>query len=354
MSKSEAIRHPHPRRATQFDAFDDSYGPRRTDPHLAEYEGRGTRIPNDWDDGSQRPPYRPNSDSLIRQEENEAEDPISPLELPEQSNLNRIEQPSKCDHAAHALLMKRIGMILLLIGVLLGTGYVIWLAASRRTGRPVIPSADHSIRRSLEEIEFAVYEISTRLPQPADIDEFRNAISTQIKIVRSEIDKLNSAVELLGKPLSAQDLNPVVSKADEIGSKVDLIFLELQKACEKWSPCPENTAATPMSLDSVSPLLSPLAERLNRRTPADYRAVDEVLTGLRLLNPQDARIWYLSALARGYLTNQFDTEELKNWTNFGAHLERMGQPTKKDVDDSFARFKLPPDAMLWLSQFRKE
>jgi hypothetical protein len=72
---------------------------------------------------------------------------------------------------------------------------------------------------------------------------------------------------------------------------------------------------------------------------------------LQKTHGDDARVWYFSALARGFSTNDWrgETERL---VEKGIERERLGTPNKAKIDSSFSSLK-KETGKEWLAAYRQ-
>ena len=68
-------------------------------------------------------------------------------------------------------------------------------------------------------------------------------------------------------------------------------------------------------------------------------------------HPDDARVWYYSALANGLATKQWkgETEEL---VNKGVDCEKSGNPAAAEIDAAFSNLT-KANGQDWLAYYRK-
>jgi TolA-binding protein len=82
-----------------------------------------------------------------------------------------------------------------------------------------------------------------------------------------------------------------------------------------------------------------------------YAQAREVFRRLQRARPNDARVWYFSALANGLITRDWDGKT-KELFDKGVARERAGDPPSERIDKAFADLK-SAEAREWLERFRR-
>ena len=119
----------------------------------------------------------------------------------------------------------------------------------------------------------------------------------------------------------------------------------------KLDPAAGPSRASVASTDSDS-RDDALADGMVMFKKGQYSKADEIFRKLQLARPQDARVWYFSALAHGLATGQWDGET-KRFVVQGADRERAGSPTASRIDAAFADLS-PAQGKNWLSAYRSQ
>ncbi|HET6881182.1 MAG TPA: hypothetical protein VFI31_13565 [Pirellulales bacterium] len=83
-----------------------------------------------------------------------------------------------------------------------------------------------------------------------------------------------------------------------------------------------------------------------------YSQSYEVLRRLQRARPKDARVWYLSALANGLATGNWDGKT-KQLAEQGIACERSGRPSHIDIDETLSGID-SAEAMSWMAELRKD
>jgi hypothetical protein len=83
-----------------------------------------------------------------------------------------------------------------------------------------------------------------------------------------------------------------------------------------------------------------------------YADAREWFGKLEEVHPDDARVWYLAALATGLATNNWDGEA-KRLADKGVERERAGTPSSSRIDSALAGLTLPTGRE-WLAYYRRD
>ena len=82
-----------------------------------------------------------------------------------------------------------------------------------------------------------------------------------------------------------------------------------------------------------------------------YATVREVFLRLQVAQPDDARVWYLSALAEGLARGDWDGEA-RRLAEKGLECERAGRPSTTQIDAALAT-RTPIKGEDWLASLRR-
>ena len=82
-----------------------------------------------------------------------------------------------------------------------------------------------------------------------------------------------------------------------------------------------------------------------------YPEARDAFVKLQAASPNDARVWYLAAIANGFATGVW-VGETEKMVNTGLDKEKAGQPSSGRVDSTVA-FLTPATGKSWLADYRK-
>jgi len=204
------------------------------------------------------------------------------------------------------------------------------IAALERKVESADPSA---IDAKIEPLAKRVDELAAEPTPPVDL----KPIEEQVTGLGENTNALNEAVEALQSDLDEQKKAIAVLRAR----------IEALPETAEASPPP----STPASSDSEADVETRLTQAVELFRKNEFGPAREEFAKLRTSDPDDARVWYYSALATGFATNEWgqDSDTLR-FVNRGMELERQGKPDKSSIDAAFA--DLAPSAKAWLDAFR--
>jgi TolA-binding protein len=222
-------------------------------------------------------------------------------------------------------------------------------------------------------------------PAPASAAEVKSdpvaALTTQVDGLGKRLDDLQKQLAALPKPEPAPDLKPIEAKVDAlakqvasagdtkgIDDKVAQASAAVAAAQTKLDALARASAARDGDVAALKDRVKLLAEArpaatapaANANAEADYaRAVDlfrknqfaparDAFARLQESMPNDARVWYYSALSNGYATNVWNGET-ERLVNKGREVEKAGGDPSK-INAAFA--DLPAQTKNWLDAFR--
>jgi hypothetical protein len=258
--------------------------------------------------------------------------------------------------------------------ILLGIAFIAAITAAALVGSW---SAGNLLKKAAAPLPPAPSTVSTPTPEPAPAAP-TPATADDLKALRGEVEglakqlaALATKVDGLPKAEPAPDLKPIQAKLDDLGGlaekfgelskKVDAADEQARAASKAADSSKEEIAALTAKIDkpveAVAPKptaepkladIGPAAELFRANKFADARAA---LAKLRQSNPEDARVWYYSALANGFATGKWDgeTEQL---VLKGVERERIGTPDAAQIDAAFSGLA-GTAGKSWLAAYRR-
>ena len=175
------------------------------------------------------------------------------------------------------------------------------------------------------------------------VDEIAE-LPSRSRQMESRLDRLQEEVKGLRERLAAEkDRGGSAAEAATIGAverKVETLTSP--------APLPSTSVlpADPSSPDDA------MAEGIALFKRGLYPQADDIFRKLQLTRPQDARVWYYSALAHGFTTGQWDGDT-RRFVVQGAERERAGFPSTSQIDTAFAGLN-PAQGKDWLASYRSQ
>lgn len=258
--------------------------------------------------------------------------------------------------------------------ILLGIAFIAAITAAALVGSW---SAGNLLKKAAAPLPPAPSTVSTPTPEPAPAAP-TPATADDLKVLQGEVEglakqlaALTTKVDGLPRPEPAPDLKPIQARLDDLGGlaekigelskKVDAADEQARAASKAADSSKEEIAALAAKVDrpveAVAPTptaepkladIKPAADLFGAKKFADARAA---LAKLQQSNPEDARVWYYSALANGFATGKWDgeTEQL---VLKGVERERAGTPDAAQIDAAFSGLT-GATGKSWLAAYRQ-
>jgi len=207
--------------------------------------------------------------------------------------------------------------------------------------------------------------------------------SARVDGLADKLDQLQSRVEAIPKPSPPPDIEPLRSKlssVDELSKKVDALGERLDFLPKKIDKDSKEIADLTAKIEEAQKTMTSLRSELTARRDAStdrgnepasrlamkptgagaaasghednvamqalltpgveqfqkkqYKEASQEFNNLARTKPEDARVWYYAALARGFATGDWkgDTERL---VMRGVEQEKAGTPPKPEIDETF-------------------
>jgi hypothetical protein len=198
------------------------------------------------------------------------------------------------------------------------------------------------------------------LPKPAtapDLEPLNNRLST-IEDLPRKIQALEARVNAVPTKVDQESRKITTLMADMEGMKTQVSSLRNDlvtatkgggPAVKAARPITETSSSTPREIEPpVNATLQPGIELFRQK---HHDQASEFFSRLTRTMPDDARVWYFAALARGLTTKDWkgETERL---VNEGVQREKAGKPAKPEIDSAFADLT-PETGKDWLAFYRR-
>jgi hypothetical protein len=191
---------------------------------------------------------------------------------------------------------------------------------------------------SVASMKSAIAELSARPAAPPP------APAVDLDPLRRSVEEVKTAVAAREPGASRDEVGKVAEAVADVKARVESLassVAESRRAVMK--PAAPTPAIAPEVVAALVPLL---ADGYARGGAA---AVDQSARDLLRLDPQDARLWYLAALARGAATGDWANEPARH-ARRGQELEAQGHPPASEVDALLSRFDA--NSRGWLNYYR--
>lgn len=290
-----------------------------------------------------------------------------------------------------------IGAIALLCGILGAWGYSSFSGDSSNKGdqkssSKTSDSGDKSggskTKKSDDEEAGSKAESATEIPGFTSASD-ADTLKKQISHLAERIDQLGQRIDSLDRPRNETppDVHTLQNKVGELAREVDEVadlpskYRRLENRLEELRAAVktlrdhgpstddnhEEIQAVDQAVKTLSdgkvPSTSPpprtdgrkssddaaMTEALDLFHLAKYAMAREILHKMQVTRPDDARVWYFSALARGLTTGDWQGETRTLLTR-GIERERAGTPPTPVIDQSLS--DLEPSQKRWLASYR--
>ena len=214
-------------------------------------------------------------------------------------------------------------------------------------------------------------KLSDRVDHMAtDVDQAKKQIadrpdySNQIKMDNDRINQLSQTVtqmpaqfdsinQRLGTLSKMEDSNSS-SRVDGIDKRVEDLSKSIDSIRAGMNTSPRRSGNAGGGSSRVEDVnieglaMEQAAELFNAKK---YTEAKDAFMKLQAVFPDDARVWYYSALANGFATGKWlgETEQM---VNTGLGKEKAGQPSSDKIDAIFAKLT-PSTGRDWLASYRK-
>lgn len=211
-------------------------------------------------------------------------------------------------------------------------------------------------------------------PDPAELDKLKGTmedLSQRVAALQTKVDAGPPAVDLtpiegkvaeVAKGVGAMPgrVETLERRAGDFDKAIESIRSEVAANRGRSAIPPAPTLAVDPEPAKAAPRATPrsegpapkaLAGAVDLYKQGRYAQARDAFATLRQAGPDDARVWYYSALATGFAANQWRGEP-EQLVNKAIELEKTGKPNAYQIDATFADLS-PPGAKAWLDGYRK-
>jgi tetratricopeptide (TPR) repeat protein len=212
-------------------------------------------------------------------------------------------------------------------------------AAEPLSPSPTASDRSDDLRKDLSDVKRLAERLGERidaLPQPP---------------APPDLAPLQERLEALSKQIEA--IPELSTKLTELSDRVDALARELEatrtELAELKKPRPQPEPASEPMPEENDPLLENSATLFRQ---GQYAQALTILRKLQEKTPDDARVWYYSALAHGLANRQWSAGETIAWISRGIEREKAGTPDRATIDAAFADLTVPTGKD-WLASYRQ-
>jgi TolA-binding protein len=251
-----------------------------------------------------------------------------------------------------------------------------WAFASFAPKDQEKPTGDDPSRQAKKDSS----ESQAKKQDDAPSSEGDDKLREQIRNLSTRFEALRQRVETLSMPrdMNSPDLTAVRVRVDEFSRSVDgmkelpgrfrAMETRLDRLVDEMKGRPNRPAdpetKTPVAVSASpeppppappadpSPSDGDLAAGMALFKESKYPEAEAKFRELQRTRPEDARVWYFSALSVGLTTGQWDGEA-RTFVIQGADRERAGLPATSVIDSALAELN-PKSGKDWLASYRSQ
>ena len=325
--------------ATDTPQFDDSPPP-RDDPHGTETDQPGTPPPAG----------APTSPGLAK-----------PADAPRPSLAAQQAAPARQSTVS---IMSTITMSVATAGLIMG-GYALYRAFAPPRPPGEVTSGEMGDMVKKEDLKKAtdrMDQIATDLDQAKKQIEARPDYAPQLKMQADRLNELSQSVSQM-TPM----FDSVNQKLDTLGKvqgttapgRIDAMDKQVEEMARALDALRANVASIQRagggggaSTNAEAALeMQAMDSAVELFKAQKYTEARDAFVKLQASTPNDARVWYLAAIANGFATGVW-VGETERMVNTGLDHEKAGQPSSGRIDSTLA-FLTPNTGKAWLADYRK-
>ena len=196
-------------------------------------------------------------------------------------------------------------------------------------------------------------ELKTAEKQISDRPDY----SPELKMQRERVDALDRSIA--GFPAQMDSIRQkleTVSKIEDTNSStkingMDQRLTDLASAVDNLRNSPSSPVNTIQNAGDLKVDRLAIAQAVDLYKNKKWSEAQDAFSKLQSIYPNDATIWYYSALANGFATGQWlgETERL---VKVGLDKEKQGEPSSATIDSAFSDLT-PATGKNWLADYRK-
>jgi len=218
------------------------------------------------------------------------------------------------------------------------------------------------LAEKLDQLQSRVEAIPKPSPPP-DIEPLKSKLSS-VDVLSKKVDSLSERLDFLPKKIDKDskeiaDLTAKIEDAQktmaslrsELSARRDSTTNRGNEPASRVAMKPTEAGATTSGREdevAIEALLTPGVDQFKKK---QYKEASEEFNNLTRLKPEDARVWYYAALARGFATGDWKGETERLVTR-GVEREKAGTPPKPEIDETFKGLT-HETGKDWLSFYRR-
>lgn len=205
------------------------------------------------------------------------------------------------------------------------------------------------LHQRLESVAKTVEEIAPLAKQVETLGGRLDALDTSVKGLQNRVNSLQMASE---QPEKLREKEKPAAPAESPLPGANAPAGTQVASASRASDAEKRDPARPIVEDVDSPAENAaLAQGAELFKQGKFQEAYEAFSKLQASSPNDARVWYYSALSRGFATKDWQ-DETKKLVLKGVELEKAGTPPTAEIDKMFGDLSLSTGSA-WLKYYRE-
>ena len=284
---------------------------------------------------------------------------ISPSQAAAQPKPQTAHQPAPAAKTSSTSMIS-YGVMMVIGAALAAGGYGLARVFSPPTAPGEVsgqPPADMAKKEDLQKLTDRVDQMSADLRTAQKQINDRPDYTPELKMQRDRVDALDRQIaEFPAQMDSIRQKLDTVTKIEDSNSatqvdSMDKRLTDLAQAVDSIRNSPSSPANLNHTVDNLKVDGLAMDQAIELYGNKKWADAKDAFTKLQSIFPNDATVWYYSALTNGFATGEWlgETERL---VNVGLDKEKLGEPSSATIDSAFSGLT-PATGQNWLAGYRQ-
>ena len=238
-----------------------------------------------------------------------------------------------------------------------GYGLARVFAPPQPPGETSGPPPDMVKKDEFKQLTDRVDKMTTELKTAEKQISDRPDYSPELKMQRDRVDALDRSIA--GFPAQMDSVRQkleTVSKIEDTNSstkinQMDQRLTDLASAIDNLRKSPLSSGNAVQNVGEMKVDRLAIAQAIDLYKTKKWSEAQDAFSKLQSIYPNDATVWYYSALANGFATGQW-LGETERMVKVGLAKEKQGEPSSATIDSVFSDLT-PATGKNWLADYRK-